>query len=223
MRIVLLGAPGAGKGTQADAISSQFGIPKLSTGDILRAEMSTGTPLGDQVKEVVNSGNYVPDNIMIELIKNRLNMPDCAKGFILDGFPRTNKQADELEIIIKELPWHGETFVISMEVDIVELIKRISGRFSCKNCKASYHKIYHTPKVSDVCDKCGTTEFVYREDDKEEAVKIRLEIYYKNTAPLIDYYKQKGNLFVVNGMQAIEEISSDIAALVSANGYERVN
>ena len=218
MRVILLGAPGAGKGTQADIMSSRLAIPKLSTGDILRAEIAKGTKLGSQVREIMAAGLLVPDHIMIALIQNRLNKPDCKKGFILDGFPRTINQADELDEVFKTLPWKGKTYVISLDVNEDELIKRISGRFSCKACKASYHSVYNKPENDGVCDRCGSREFVYREDDKEEAVKIRLKAYYENTAPLINYYKQKEKLYSIDGMQSIEEIASNIAKKLAYEG-----
>lgn len=215
MKIILLGAPGAGKGTQADIIASKYGIIKLSTGDLLRKQIADKTALGLQIKEIMDSGQLVSDEIMIELIKARTAENDCMNGFILDGFPRTINQADELDKVFDKLSSIGKTYVISLAVIEEELIKRISGRYTCKNCKTGYHKVYNKPMVEGVCDKCGSTEFTYREDDKEEAVKVRLETYRINTAPLIDYYKQKGKLYQVDGMQSIDKISQDIFSLLA--------
>lgn len=221
MRFILLGAPGAGKGTQAEKIAARFNIPKLSTGDILRAEVSSGTELGNKIEAIMNSGAFVSDDIMISLINKRLREKDCAKGFILDGFPRTIPQAEELDKIFDALPQTtGKTYIILLEVDEDDLIKRLSGRYSCKICGTGYHNKYKNTKVKGICDKCGSEEFVYREDDKEEAVKTRLLVYREKVIPLIEYYKKKGVLHKVNGMQKIDDISRNIFEVVKVENNQ---
>lgn len=214
MIIILLGAPGAGKGTQAEKLEEEFSIPKLSTGEILRREIETGSALGHKIENIMNAGHLVSDEIMIELIKNRITHTDCNKGFILDGFPRTIKQAEELEPILKASK-KGDLFVLNFEVAEEELIKRLSGRFSCKSCKAGYHKIYKLPEVDGVCDNCGSKEFIEREDDKPEAVKIRIKVYNEKTAPLVDYYKTTNRLLPINGNRSIAEIFAQVRSVVN--------
>lgn len=214
MIVILLGAPGAGKGTQAELLVQSLNIPKLSTGEMVRTEIHAETTLGKRIKEINNSGQLVSDDIMIELINKRLENSDCQKGFILDGFPRTIPQAEELDLILTRFP-DNETFVIIFDVDESILIKRLSGRFSCRTCSAGYHVDFHRPLIEGVCDKCGSKDFIHRQDDNEDAVKIRLKVYKDKTAPLIDYYKNKGKLYVINGMQSIDAISEDTKALIT--------
>jgi len=217
MRIIFLGAPGAGKGTQANLISAKFSIPKLSTGDMLRAEIANRSILGKKVEGIMNSGSLVSDELITEIVKKRLSQDDCFKGFVLDGFPRTIQQADNLEKILDILPTKAKTYVFNIDIPESELIDRFSGRFTCSNCNTAYHSKYNKPKVEGVCDKCGSKEFLFREDDKEEAVKVRLQIYKEKTAPLIDYYKRKSVLTNINGLGTIEEINSEISDVVSGN------
>ncbi len=213
MRFILLGAPGAGKGTQADMIAEKFGIPKLSTGEILRKEVASGTNLGEEIKSIMNSGQFVSDDTMIKLIESRVAQKDCSNGFILDGFPRTIQQAIALNSILEKLPKQNK-LVINFAVNGEELIKRISGRYTCKKCGAGYHKDYKKPEVDGECDRCGSSEFVYREDDKPEAVKVRIGVYNEKTAPLIDFYRKAGELQDISGMGSIEQINADVLALI---------
>jgi len=213
MKIILLGAPGAGKGTQADMISKKHNIPKLSTGEMLRQEVTTGSDLGLKIKDIMNSGQFVSDDIMIELIKHRIKQDDCKNGFILDGFPRTTDQSKALRKMLLQLS--DDTLVFNFKVDNDELIKRISGRFTCKDCGASYHKDYIPTKVAGVCDSCGSKNFVYREDDKPEAVKVRIGVYNEKTAPLIDFYREIGELKEINGMGSIEEINAEVESIIN--------
>jgi adenylate kinase len=208
MRIVLLGPPGAGKGTQAAKIVSEFNIPHISTGDIFRKNLKEGTPLGSKAKEYMDKGLLVPDDLVVELVKDRLTEEDCKDGFMLDGFPRTGLQAKALDDELKSL----ETFldvVINIEVNYDLLIERITGRRICKDCGATYHVKFNPPKVQGTCDACGG-ELYQREDDKEETVKKRLEVYTEQTEPLIQYYKEKELLQTIDGQQDINIVFKDI-------------
>lgn len=209
MRIIFLGAPGAGKGTQAQIVSETLSIPKLSTGDLLRREISRETELGLKVKSVMDSGNLVSDEIMVELVRSRLKEHDCDNGFILDGFPRTVVQADALQSIFADLKI-GNPIVLNLEVADEDLIRRFTGRYSCVTCGASYHKEFVRPKVEGICDTCGGKEFIVRVDDKEEAVKLRLKLYQEKTAPLISYYKELGLLVSVDGNKQVQTITEEI-------------
>ena len=200
MNLILVGPPGAGKGTQADFICKMYSIPHISTGDMLRAEMRNGTELGLAAKSLIEKGELVSDDIIIGMVKNRLSQDDCANGFLLDGFPRTVAQADALENI-SEIE-----HVINIDVPFEKLIDRICGRRMCPDCGATYHVSTYT---SDKCDKCGASLY-QRDDDKEETVKNRLKVYEKQTQPLIDYYEKKGKLFTVDGDQAIELVTEAI-------------
>ena len=198
MKLVLLGAPGAGKGTQAKWISGEYGIPHISTGDILRRNVSEGTELGMQAKRYMDEGALVPDELIIGMMKERLAEKDCTKGFILDGFPRTIYQAEELEKIT------DIDAALNIYVPFESLIERITGRRSCPKCGAVYHIKYNPPKKEGICDVCGTP-LIQRDDDKEETVKKRLETYEEQTAPLIEYYERKGKLITVEGQEKIED------------------
>ena len=213
MRFVLLGAPGAGKGTQADMLAEKFGIPKLSTGEILRTEVAANSDLGNKIKDIVNSGQFVSDEVMVKLIENRISQKDCANGFILDGFPRTIPQAIALNETLDKLPVQ-ETIVMNFVVDNNELIKRISGRYTCKSCHAGYHKDYKKPKIEGICDRCGSNEFVSREDDKPEAVKVRIGVYNEKTAPLMDYYKAQNKFYAVDGIGSIQEVTERLSLVL---------
>ncbi len=214
MNLILLGPPGAGKGTQAEAITEKHGLVQLSTGDMLRQAVKAGTPIGLEASAIMEAGGLVPDEIVIKIIAERITAPDCAKGFILDGFPRTLNQAAALDEI---LPSMGKQIdvVIELKVDDEALVDRISGRYMCANCGASYHDTNCKPKVAGVCDRCGSTDFTRRSDDNAETVKNRLMAYYRQTAPLIGYYFAKGKLQTVDGMVPVAEVSSQIEAILA--------
>ncbi|MBE8540306.1 adenylate kinase [Geoglobus acetivorans] len=212
MNLILLGPPGAGKGTQAKRIVEKYGIPQISTGDMLRDAVAKGTELGKKAKEYMDKGELVPDEVVIGIVKERLMQPDCENGFILDGFPRTINQAEALDDILDEMNRKIDA-VINIAVPDEEILKRIVYRRICKECGAVYNLIYSPPKVDGKCDKCGG-DLYQRDDDKEETVKERLRVYREQTAPLIDYYSRKGSLQNVDGTKNIEEVWSQIVALL---------
>jgi adenylate kinase len=206
MNLILLGAPGAGKGTQAENIEKAKGIPQISTGNILKAAVKAGTEIGLKAKSFMDSGALVPDEVVIGILKERIAEDDCKNGFILDGFPRTVPQADALEamgIVIDK--------VISIEVPDEKIEKRLSGRRACLTCGATYHMEYKPPKTPGICDKCGD-KLVTRDDDKPETVRDRLKTYHEKTAPLIDYYKAKGKLAAVVGQEEVAETTALVMA-----------
>ncbi|MEM2933933.1 MAG: adenylate kinase [Methanocellales archaeon] len=213
MRFVLLGPPGAGKGTQAQMLVTKYGVPQIATGDILRANVKAGTELGKKAKIYMDKGELVPDQLVIALLKERISQPDAKKGFILDGFPRTVAQAEALEVLLKELNMKLDA-VISIDVAPEELIRRLSGRRICRNtaCGASYHLIFNPPKAANKCDKCGS-ELYQRDDDKEEAIKNRLKVYTAQTEPLINYYQRKGKLIKVDGAREINAIFNELSQI----------
>ncbi|MCS7118501.1 MAG: adenylate kinase [Archaeoglobaceae archaeon] len=208
MNLVLLGAPGAGKGTQAKIIMEKYGIPQISTGDMLREAVTKGTELGKKAREYMNQGKLVPDEIVVEIVRERLSQKDCEKGFILDGFPRTIAQAEALDRILEKM---GKKInaVINVNVPEEEVIKRIVYRRTCKKCGAIYHLLYNPPKKESTCDKCGG-ELYQREDDREETVKERFRVYRKNTEPLIDYYKKRRIFFDVDGTKDVEGVKREV-------------
>jgi adenylate kinase len=210
VKVVLLGPPGAGKGTQAKRLEEQRGLKQLSTGDMLRAAVAAGTPLGRQAKQVMESGQLVRDDLIVAMIAERIREPDCAKGFVLDGFPRTVQQAEALDVMLKESGKGGIDRVIELAVDEPALIERIAGRYACAKCGAGYHDKFKRPKKAGICDRCGGTEFVRRPDDKAEAVAVRLEAYRKQTAPILPYYRARGLLKTVDGMASTEEVACQI-------------
>ncbi len=197
--LVFLGAPGAGKGTLADILSQDTGMAHISTGDILRAEIEKGTELGKKAKQFVTSGGLVPDELVADMVGSRLKEKDCAKGFILDGFPRTVKQADLLDAVMRKIGVKLDK-VVYFEVDEDLLIKRLTARIVCKKCKSNYNTMFSPPKKADVCDNCGGP-LIHREDDTLEKAQYRLKVYNEQTAPLIPYYKTRGMLSVINGGQ----------------------
>ncbi|MDI7865165.1 adenylate kinase [Rhizobiaceae bacterium n13] len=214
MRLILLGPPGAGKGTQAQRIVERHGIPQLSTGDMLRAAVSAGTEVGKRAKAVMDAGKLVSDDIVIAIVSERIDQPDCAKGFILDGFPRTLVQADATESMLKAKGLDLSA-VIEMRVDDAVLADRVSGRYTCANCGTGYHDTNLRPEVEGVCDKCGSTHFKRRPDDNRETVQTRLQAYYKETSPLIGYYYAKGKLHSVDGMAEIDEVTAAIETILA--------
>ena len=215
MRLILLGPPGAGKGTQAQRIVETYGIPQLSTGDMLRAAVTAGTDVGKRAKAVMDAGGLVSDDIVIAIVSERIDQPDCAKGFILDGFPRTLVQADATEDMLSKKGLDVSS-VIEIRVDDAVLADRVSGRYTCANCGAGYHDTNLKPKVEGVCDKCGSTHFKRRPDDHAETVRARMQAYYKETAPLTGFYYAKKKLKTVDGMADIDKVTSDINGILSA-------
>ncbi|GMR04803.1 MAG: adenylate kinase [Thermodesulfobacteriota bacterium] len=210
--IILLGAPGAGKGTQGKNISERFHIPQISTGDILRENVKKRTELGLKAREYMDKGALVPDEVVVKMVADRLNDSDCEKGFILDGFPRNVAQADALEEI---LAGRGKTIdcVIGIEVDRRELVRRLSGRRVCTKCATTYHIIFNTPMDLGVCDECGS-EIYQREDDKEDTIEARIKVYEEETLPLVDYFNKKGKYVGVKGIGVVDEITDAIVKIV---------
>ncbi len=204
MRLVLLGAPGAGKGTQAKILVEKYGIPQISTGDLLRAAVAAGTALGKEAKSYMDKGELVPDSVVLGMVEERLKQDDCKKGYILDGFPRNTKQAETLDNMLSALNM-SLTAALSVDVPFDDLMKRLTGRRTCKACGQMYNVYFNAPKKEGICDKCGG-ELFQRDDDKEETIKKRLEVYNAQTAPLIDYYGKKGILKSVAGTGSIDDI-----------------
>ena len=214
MKIVMLGAPGAGKGTQAKKIADKYQIPHISTGDIFRANIKEGTELGKKAKTFMDAGKLVPDELTIDLLMDRISRPDCANGYVLDGFPRTIPQAESLEAALEK---RGETidYAINVEVPDENIIHRMSGRRACLNCGATYHVVHIPTKVEGICDRCGS-ELVLRDDDKPETVKKRLDVYHEQTQPLIEFYSQRGVLVNVDGTRDMEVVFADIVEILGA-------
>lgn len=212
MNIVFLGPPGAGKGTQAKILIEKYGIPQISTGDMLREHRAKGTELGKKAQEYMDKGQLVPDEIILGMVKERLAQSDCAKGFILDGFPRTVAQAEALDKILSEMNKKLD-FALALVVPDELLVERLTGRRTCKNCGMMFHVKYKPPKVEGKCDACGG-ELYQRPDDNEETVRNRLKVYHESTAPLIDYYKKKGILKEIDGSKSIEEITAQLISIL---------
>lgn len=214
MKIIMLGAPGAGKGTQAQMIADKFNIPHISTGDIFRANIKNGTELGKKAKEFMDKGQLVPDELTVQFLLDRVANDDCKNGYVLDGFPRTIPQADVLD---SELTKLGDKvdFAINVDVPDENIVRRMSGRRACLKCGATYHIEHIPPKKEGVCDKCGS-ELVQREDDKPETVQNRLSVYHEQTQPLIDYYDKKNILKTVDGTKDMQEVFSNIVGILNA-------
>jgi len=213
MNVVLLGPPGSGKGTQAKRIEQIHGITQLATGDMLRSATLSGGELGLRVKSIMDSGQLVPDDIIIDMIADRIDPPDCRNGFVLDGFPRTLAQARALDQMLAK---RGRRLdhVIEFEVDEAALVDRLAGRFTCQQCGASYHERDNRPKVDGVCDVCGACEFICRADDRPETVKARLDVYHRQTAPILPYYRERDILRRVNGMAEIDSVTRAIEKIL---------
>jgi adenylate kinase len=212
MKIIMLGAPGAGKGTQADMIAKKYDIPHISTGDIFRANIKNGTELGKKAKGYMDQGLLVPDSLVVDLVIDRIHEDDAKNGYVLDGFPRTIPQAEALDAALSEA---GETIDYAINVDVPDenIVNRMSGRRACLKCGATYHVKYNAPKTEGVCDACGS-ELVQREDDKPETVLNRLSVYHKETQPLIDYYTEKGNIKNIDGTKDLGDVFNDITAIL---------
>jgi adenylate kinase len=208
-RLILMGPPGGGKGTQAKRLQDRYAIVQLSTGDMLRAAVASGSEVGKQAKVVMDAGKLVSDDLIINMISERIDQSDCANGFILDGFPRTVPQAEALDTLLQS---KGITLdkVIEISVPDSKLIERITGRFTCSKCGEGYHDTFKQPKADGVCDACGSTEFTRRADDNEETVTSRLKAYHAQTAPLMPFYEQKGLLEVVDGDRSMDAIADDL-------------
>lgn len=214
MKIVMLGAPGAGKGTQADKIAEKYNIPHISTGDIFRSNIKAGTELGKKAKSFIDQGLLVPDEVTIGMLLDRIHEADCENGYILDGFPRTIPQAESLTAALEE---NGEAidFALDVEVPDTNIVNRMAGRRACLKCGATYHTEFAAPKKEGICDKCGS-ELVLRDDDKPETVQKRLEVYHEQTHPLIDYYKKKGVLHAIDGTLSMETVFKNIVDILGA-------
>ena len=214
MKIIMLGAPGAGKGTQAKQIEDKYSIPHISTGDIFRANIKNGTELGKKAKQYMDQGALVPDELTCDLVMDRIQQDDCKNGFVLDGFPRTIPQAEALDAALGII---NEKMDYAIDVDVPDenIVNRMSGRRACLNCGATYHLVSIPPKVEGICDRCGS-EIVLREDDKPETVQKRLKVYHEQTQPLIDYYKNQGILKSVDGTQPMDEVFKAIVTILGA-------
>ncbi len=212
MKLVMLGAPGAGKGTQAIKIADKYNIPHISTGDIFRANIKGGTELGLKAKSYMDKGELVPDDVTIGMLLDRIGADDCKNGYVLDGFPRTIPQAESLTRALAE---RDEKIDYALDINVPDdnIVKRMSGRRACPKCGSTYHVVYAAPKLENICDKCGA-ELVIREDDKPETVKERLNVYHKQTEPLISYYKNEGILREIDGTQDLEKVFQDIISIL---------
>lgn len=221
MDLILMGLPGAGKGTQAERIANAYGIPHISTGDMFRAAIKEKTGLGRKAKLYMDAGDLVPDEVTIGIVRERLHQDNCQKGFLLDGFPRTVDQAKALEAILTTANRKLDC-VLYFDVDQVQLLKRLSGRRICSDCGIAYHMTFHPPAVEDICDQCGA-KLYQREDDRQETVKNRLEVNQKQLQPLIDFYRERGSLYTVDGNRSIDAVFADIDKRLSVTPSTSIN
>ena len=215
MKLILLGPPGAGKGTQAKMLTEEYSIPQISTGDILRAAVKDGTAMGLKAKEYMNAGGLVPDEVVVGIVRDRLQEADCKNGFILDGFPRTVAQADALQDSLQEMNKELDR-VISLEVDAEALVARLTGRRTCKQCGRGYHVAFDPSRQADVCDICGGL-LIQRDDDQEETIRKRLQVYAEQTSPLINYYRETGLLLELDGMLPISQVQEKMLSLIQVS------
>ena len=213
MKLILMGPPGAGKGTQAQRLEKACNIIQLSTGDMLRAAVASGSDVGKQAKEIMEAGGLVSDDLIIAMISSRIDQDDCQNGFILDGFPRTTPQAEALDVMLTDKGIQID-HVIEIEVDDDAMVARITGRYTCAGCGAGYHDEFQKPGTEGVCDQCGGTEFTRRADDNAETVRSRLEAYHEQTAPILSFYKEKGVVKGVDGMAAIDDVTNQLNGIV---------
>lgn len=214
MKLIMLGAPGAGKGTQAKKIAEKYNIPHISTGDIFRANIKNGTELGQKAKTYMDQGLLVPDELVVDLVMDRFAQPDCENGYVLDGFPRTIPQAEALDAALEKAGAKID-YAINVEVPDENIIRRMSGRRACVGCGATYHLVHIPPKAEGICDTCGK-ELILRDDDKPETVKKRLDVYHEQTQPLIDYYTNQGALVEVDGTVDMEDVFNAIVKILGA-------
>lgn len=216
MNIILLGPPGAGKGTQSHLLHNKYGMVQIATGDMLRSAVKNGEPLGLEAKKIMDDGKLVPDDLMIRLIEERIEKPDCENGFILDGFPRTVPQAEALDVMLAK---HEKKLdaVVELKVDEDALVERVVGRYACAKCGAGYHVKFRPPKKEGVCDECGATEFACRPDDNPDTMKTRLKTFHAQTAPILPYYRQKGLLKTLDGMAPMEKVSASLMAILDGS------
>lgn len=213
MNLILMGLPGAGKGTQAERIVDTYQIPHISTGDMFREAIAKNTPLGMEAKSYMDQGKLVPDEVTTGIVKARLQEPDTDKGFLLDGFPRTLAQAESLSQILTELNKQVDA-VINIDVDPNVIVDRLSGRFICRSCGATYHKLYNPPKVEDTCDRCGSHDFYQRDDDTPETVKKRLEVNIESSKPILEFYQNENVRFDVDGDRDIDVVFNDVKKII---------